>query len=186
MARARKSTVATGGTPAGWYRDPYSLATLRWWNGVRWTGASAGWDGESWRLGDDREVAASYTHAAAAARRARRPITVWLWVVVVFALLGLVPTLWAQQDFPVPQPGRACSEEPWHVDPAGMRAWWIWWGILVLLVAGVYLLLSGTRHGLRSDRRVRAMLIACVLIATLVPPVGWAASYMTFVMNCGL
>lgn len=42
-------TESVDGTPRpvgeGWYVDPWRLAPGRWWDGSRWTGATAGWKG---------------------------------------------------------------------------------------------------------------------------------------------
>jgi len=183
--------VTQGATPlgsrtAGWHPDPYSLAQLRWWNGFRWTDSSATWDGTSWQLGENPEVGASYERQTARLRRERRPVQLWFWGVVVFAVLGVVPTAWAQQDFGQPMHGLSCSDEPWHVDRAGMTAWWVWCAALVLLVVGGWVLLRKRRVSLADDRSTQRMFYASIPIAILVPTIGWAVGYFGAGMNCGL
>ena len=67
-----------------------------------------------------------------------------------------------------------------------MRAWWIWLAALALLVIGGIILLRGRLRELRDDHRAGSMFSACIVIAVLVPPLGWAAAYMITGMNCAL
>lgn len=157
---------------AGWYPDPGKQFGRRWWDGEAWSP----WVSPS----GQRMFTEPTSQRWPPPGPPRRGCVIWFSLVVVVAVLGVIPTSWAMQDFGQPMHGLSCSEEPWHTDPAGMRAWWFWWAALALLVA-VGILAFRKKNG-----RERGMTIGAVLIALIVPPIGWAAGYMLSVMNCGL
>jgi len=118
------------------------------------------------------------------ARRARRPITVWFWLVVVMAVFSIVPISWAQQSVEEPG-GLTCGT---RIDPAGMGAFWIWCGLLALLVLAGWVVYARPAKHLAEEqqRKVTWRLYLGTIIACVTPVLWWAIVYAGNASNCTL